>query len=90
MYYVYLLQSIKSGRLYIGFTGNLKIRFCEHNKGNVKSTKSYRPYLLYEAYASKADATKRETELKNKGQQKEILLKRVERSLSRVSSGPLV
>jgi putative endonuclease len=83
MYYVYLLQSRKFFRVYIGSTGDLRKRFYEHNHGKVTSTKAYAPYNLiyYEAYVSRFDARKREIELKTKSQQKEALLKRIENSL---------
>lgn len=92
MYYVYLLQSISAGRLYIGSTDDLQKRFLDHNEGRVKSTKGYCPYRLvyYEAYSNKTDARKRELELKKYGQQKEILLRRIENSLDRTSGGRVV
>ena len=31
MYYVYLLQSRKDGKLYTGYTDNLKRRLAEHS-----------------------------------------------------------
>jgi len=53
-----------------------------HNSGKVKSTKNRRPFVLvyYEAYAHKLDATKREYKIK-KGQQREIIKKRLKYSL---------
>jgi len=39
MYYVYVLQSEKDNKFYTGYTKNLKLRFEEHNKGLVDSTK---------------------------------------------------
>ena len=64
MYYVYLLQS--NTRLYIGQTTDLKRRFAEHNAGQSKSTKPYRPWTLifYEAYCNQTDAKRREKYLK--------------------------
>ena len=46
MYYTYVLQSLKDGDLYTGFTENLKLRFEQHNKGLVESTKDRRPFKL--------------------------------------------
>jgi len=43
---VYIIQSEKNGRYYVGCTNNLKRRFYEHNKGSVRSTKPYRPWTL--------------------------------------------
>jgi len=84
MYYVYVLKSIGKNWIYIGFSSDLKIRFHEHNSGEVKSTKSYKPFELiyYEAYRSKKDAMVREIELKKNGQQKEFLKRRIKNSLS--------
>ena len=67
MYYTYVLQSMKDTNYYTGFTKNLKLRFEQHNKGNVESTKDRRPFKLiyYEACLDQKDATKREKYLKS-------------------------
>lgn len=67
MYYIYVLQSEKDDKFYAGFTKDLKLRFDQHNKGLVKSTKDRRPLRLiyYEACLSQDDATKREKYLKS-------------------------
>lgn len=54
-------------KFYTGFTKNLKLRFEQHNKGLVESTKDRRPFALiyYEACLSQEDATKREKYLKS-------------------------
>ncbi len=82
MHYVYVLQSKKDKNLYIGYSDNLRERFKAHNSGKVKSTKSRIPLELiyYEAYRNKADATKREYELKT-SQQREFLRIRLKNSL---------
>ena len=66
MQYVYVLKSIIDGKNYIGYTKNLKLRFEQHSKGLVNSTKNRRPLKLiyYEACFSQQDATKREKYLK--------------------------
>ncbi len=66
MYYTYVLQSEKDSGFYIGFTKDLKLRFEEHSKGRVDSTKSRRPLKLiyYEACLIQGDATRREKYLK--------------------------
>ena len=66
MYYTYVLQSVKDSNLYIGFTKDLKLRFEQHVKGQVNSTKNRRPLNLiyYEACLTQEDATKREKYLK--------------------------
>ena len=66
MYYSYVLQSEKDNGFYVGFTKNLKLRFGQHNKGLVESTKDRMPMKLiyYEACLNQSDATKREKYLK--------------------------
>ena len=39
MHYTYVLQSEKDMKFYTGFTKDLKLRFEQHNKGFVESTK---------------------------------------------------
>ena len=62
MYYVYIFQSQKDKKLYIGFTSNLKKRIRKHRAGEVTSTKARRPLRLvfYEAFLAKQDALRRE------------------------------
>lgn len=62
MFYTYVLQSEDDGKFYTGFTKNLKLRFEQHNKGQVESTKSRRPFKLiyYEACLKQEDAIGRE------------------------------
>ena len=52
--------------LYTGFTTNLKQRFKQHQKGEVKSTRNLRPLKLvhYECYLLEEDARRREKFLK--------------------------
>ena len=66
MYYTYLLYSKKDDNFYTGFTQDLKLRFDQHNKGQVESTKDRRPFKLiyYEACLNRDDATHREKYLK--------------------------
>jgi len=66
MFITYVLKSKKDGRLYSGFTKDLKLRFEQHQQGLVKSTKDRRPLILiyYEACLDRNDAVKREKYLK--------------------------
>jgi len=66
MYYTYVLLSEKDGKRYVGYTEDLKLRFEQHCKGQVESTKHRRPLKLiyYEACLEQADAKKREKYLK--------------------------
>jgi len=67
MFYIYVLQSIKKGNLYTGYTADLRKRLKEHNQGLNQSTKPYRPWNLiyYEAYKKREIAQKREKRLKS-------------------------
>ncbi len=66
MYYVYALKSTSHDRIYIGITKNLENRIKEHNSGKTKSTKFYRPWILFfsEEAISRNSARDREKELK--------------------------
>lgn len=66
MYYVYILFSVKDGKLYIGSTPHLKARLSKHHSGYVPSTKHRRPLRLiyYECYLTGRDAKRREEFLK--------------------------
>ena len=46
MYYVYILQSEKDHKYYIGRTNNLHRRIDEHNRGHSASTRSRIPFKL--------------------------------------------
>jgi len=67
IYYVYIIQSQKDGKLYKGFTSNVEKRIRAHNQGEVKSTRNRKPFkLIYqEEYESKTEALKREKFLKS-------------------------
>lgn len=79
MYYVYVLKSREDGKLYIGSTNNLKLRFAEHNNGKVTSTFHRRPLALvyYEAYGYEKQARQREKRLKQFGKAYQELKKRI-------------
>lgn len=83
MYYVYILKSKKDNKLYIGYTGNLKRRFAQHQKGEVEST-SYRlpvELVYYEAYRNINDAQTREKGFKTSGSVYNGLVKRISKSI---------
>ena len=83
MFYTYVLMSVKDKNLYVGSTSDLRRRLGEHNKGQVRSTKSRRPFKLvyYEAYTAEDDARKREEQLKLRGQALGQLKRRIYKSL---------
>ena len=66
MHIVYVLQSLKDKRTYVGCTGNLVNRVKEHNAGEVKSTKGRIPFkLIYkEEHPNKYQAFNREQHFK--------------------------
>lgn len=83
MFYVYIIQSIKSKRFYTGSTGDLRKRFNEHNQGKSQYTKTRGKYTLiyYEACLNERDARTREKYLKT-GMGKRYLTNRLKRFLS--------
>lgn len=67
MYYVCFLESINHNRHYIGCCSDIIIRLKQHNSGETKSTKLYRPWkLIYnEVFQDKSTAFKQEWYLKH-------------------------
>lgn len=63
MYTVYVLQSLKDGKTYVGYTNNFERRFKQHNARQVKSTKYRTPFklLFTEEFKSMNEAKKRES-----------------------------
>ena len=61
-YYVYILQSTKDLKFYIGLTSNLTLRIRQHKAGKVKSTSRRLPIKLiyFECYLLKLDAERNE------------------------------
>ncbi len=86
MFYVYILLSKRNGKIYKGFTTDLKRRLNEHNKKEEKSTKFGAPWLLvyYEAFSNKTDALREELFLKS-GRGRERIKYLLEKTLERVN-----
>lgn len=65
-FYVYVLESLKDNKRYIGYTNNLKKRIEEHNKGLSFATKFRIPFKLiyFEGCKNMEDAKRRENYLK--------------------------
>ncbi len=63
----YVLESLNSGRFYIGQTNDPEERLRRHNEGRVRSTKAMRPWsvVYFEKYETRAEAMRREKELKS-------------------------
>jgi putative endonuclease len=76
MFYTYVLIHRRTKRLYIGFSGNLKQRAASHQRRDPDWQLAY-----YEAYASQADARRRERDLKQYGSAWGHLKKRIQKSL---------
>lgn len=83
MYYVYLIQSERNGRIYTGYTSDLKRRMREHQSGSSPYTRNNGPYELvyYEAYASEDDAREREKQLKLRSNAYKQLRSRITKSI---------
>jgi putative endonuclease len=66
MYYVYLLRSKRDGKIYTGYSADLKRRVQQHLRGEVHTTHRMGEIRLiyYEAFISKEDAMEREKYLK--------------------------
>jgi len=66
-HYVYILQSTKDNRYYIGETTDVAARLIFHNNGNQRSTKSRIPFrlVLTEKYSTREQALKREKQIKS-------------------------
>ncbi len=84
MWYFYVLQSKnKPDYFYKGSTNDLKRRLEQHNKGDVDSTRPYKPFKLvyYEAYVSEHAVRFRESSVKTSGSVSTPLMKRIKESL---------
>ena len=82
MFYTYVLKSKKDGKMYTGYTDNLRRRFKEHNNGESVYTKEKGLFNLiyYEACIEQKDARSRESYLKS-GKGKRYLKSRLRRFL---------
>jgi len=72
MYWVYVLQSEKFAKSYVGYTDNVQRRLSEHNAGKSNFTSKYKPWKLkhIESFNLKGEAIKREKFLKSKSGRK--------------------
>ncbi|MBA4313062.1 MAG: excinuclease ABC subunit C [Chlorobiaceae bacterium] len=66
---VYILQSEKNKRYYVGHTENLERRLIEHNSGNGLSTKYGVPWRIVraECFQSRKEAMEKEKKIKSRG-----------------------
>jgi len=67
MYNMYILQSDKTGKFYVGSTGNLEDRLIRHYNGRSIATKNGGPWklVLNEEFSSRPEAYHREMEIKS-------------------------
>ena len=74
MHYVYVLESRRTGRYYIGSTHNVEKRLAQHNAGGTKSTRNLRPWniLHVEIFTTKPEAVRRERLIKSWKSRKHI------------------
>jgi putative endonuclease len=68
MWFVYIIYSQKLDRYYTGYTDDIHWRLERHNQGWGKFTKAGVPWKLvyHEEFLHKAEAIKREKEIKRK------------------------
>lgn len=66
-YSVYAIASLSRNYIYVGMTNNVENRLRQHNGGQTRSTKPYRPYrLIYKEFIGlRVDARAREKYLKS-------------------------
>jgi putative endonuclease len=62
VFFVYVLRSCATGRLYVGSTQDVQDRLRRHNEGRSKATRHGVPWVLLhtEAFATRAEAVRRE------------------------------
>lgn len=84
MFYTYILQSKKDGKMYTGYTSDLRKRFKQHNSNTEISTKGRGPFkiIYYEACMNEYDARSREKYLKS-GKGKRYIKSRLKHFLFR-------
>ena len=87
MYYVYLLQSQRDKKYYIGQTDNIQKRLKEHNKGIVRSTKNRTPFKLigYEKYKNRNEPRWREYNLKKSAWQRKKFIPKIKGQTNRIN-----
>ncbi|MFH1534510.1 MAG: GIY-YIG nuclease family protein [Patescibacteria group bacterium] len=74
MHYLYILRSNTKRRTYIGITCDISKRIVQHNSGNVRSTRGYRPLELIhiEEYKTKKGKNKRDSSEKNSSEKESL------------------
>ncbi len=67
MFVVYAIKSLSRNYIYVGMSNNIERRLSQHNNGESKTTKAYKPFvlILLEEFESRIEARKREIYLKS-------------------------
>jgi putative endonuclease len=88
MFFVYVLRNRETGRHYTGHSSDVTQRVGQHNSGVTKSTKNRGTWLLVhqEAFATRAEAMRREKYLKS-GKGREELKTILQESRAATSAG---
>lgn len=86
-FWVYVLRSLKDGKLYTGQTQDIEKRLRRHNSGLVPATKNRRPLVLVheESFKTRSEARGREAYLKT-GKGREELRELVQKSYPKVGT----
>ena len=74
MFFVYAISSLTRNYIYVGLTNDINRRLSQHQNGQNKTTRVYKPFelILTEAFETRIQARKREKSLKS-GSGKEFL-----------------
>ncbi len=67
MFYVYAIKSLERNYVYVGMTNDVERRIAEHNNGENRSTKAYKPFILIhkEVFETRVEAREKEKYLKS-------------------------
>ncbi|HMI78160.1 MAG TPA: GIY-YIG nuclease family protein [Ferruginibacter sp.] len=67
MFYVYAIKSTVRNYIYVGLTNDIVRRIAEHNNGENRSTKAYKPFILIykEVFETRIEAREKEKYLKS-------------------------
>jgi putative endonuclease len=67
MFFIYAIKSKVRNYIYVGMTNNVERRLIEHNNGENRSTKAYKPFVLIytEAFPTRIEAREKEKYLKS-------------------------
>ena len=67
MFFVYAIKSLERNYIYVGLTDNIERRLSQHNKGENKSTKAYKPFvkIYLEVFSTRVEARIKEKYFKS-------------------------